>query len=189
MSFTERKVLPTRVLWPNSGQINGLPANPRFIKDEKYEKLKQSIKDDPELLDIREIVVIPYADEYVIIGGNMRFRACIDVGIIEVPCKILPVTTPVEKLKAFLMKDNIAYGSTDWDMISNEWDEDELRDWGMDLPVFIETIDDVEDEPDNVAKPSSISRITIELTNDHNKELIKAHVYELLREYPEASIK
>ncbi|TDQ79562.1 ParB/RepB/Spo0J family partition protein [Sphingobacterium yanglingense] len=182
----ERKNIKTIDLWPNTGQINGLPSNPRFIKDDKFEKLKQSILDDPEFMEIREIVVFPYGDNYVIIGGNMRYRACVELEIKEVPCKILPADTPVEKLRAFLMKDNIAFGSTDWNMIANEWDEQELIDWGMDIPVsFVEEEETEEEQP----LPTSTCRITIELSNDDNKELIKAHINEILREFPEASIK
>lgn len=182
----ERKNIETIKLWPNTGQINGLPSNPRFIKDDKFEKLKKSIEDDPEFMEVREIVVFPYGNEYVIIGGNMRHRACVDLGIKTVPCKVFPKDFPVEKLKAFLMKDNIAFGSTDWDMIANEWDEGILNEWGLDLPVaFVE-----EDEPEaEDSLPTHTTRITIELTDEKNKELIKAHVSELLREYPEASIK
>lgn len=191
----ERKVLKTVNIWPNTGQITGLPKNPRYIKDDKFEKLKQSIINDPEFLEVRELVVIPYAGDYVIIGGNMRFRACVELQIKEVPCKILPENTPVEKLKAFLMKDNIGYGSTDWDLIANEWDEDQLLDWGFDLPLsFIEpesndSNDEFDDDEINHTSNSSGGRIMIELKSDFNKELIKAHIQEVLKDYPEASIK
>jgi hypothetical protein len=72
-------------LHTNTGQIPGVPANPRFIKDEPYEKLKKSIQDDPEMLDLRELIVYPYPGKkghYVIIGGNMRYRICNDNAIV-----------------------------------------------------------------------------------------------------------
>jgi 16S rRNA G966 N2-methylase RsmD len=120
-------------LSPNSGQIEGLPANPRLIKDDKFEKLKKSLKDDPEMLELRELLVFKWGEEYVIIGGNMRYRAAVDLDIEELPCKIIPPETPIEKLKAYVMKDNIAYGDYDWDMLANEWDNEELMDWGLDI--------------------------------------------------------
>lgn len=120
-------------LSPNSGQIEGLPANPRLIKDDKFEKLKKSLKDDPEMLELRELLVFKWGEEYVIIGGNMRYRAAVDLDIEELPCKIIPPETPIEKLKAYVMKDNIAYGDYDWDMLANDWDSEDLDDWGLDV--------------------------------------------------------
>lgn len=120
-------------LSPNSGQIEGLPANPRLIKDDKFEKLKKSLKDYPEMLELRELLVFKWGEEYVIIGGNMRYRAAVDLDIEELPCKIIPPETPIEKLKAYVMKDNIAYGDYDWDMLANDWDSEELDDWGLDV--------------------------------------------------------
>ncbi|MGA6117446.1 ParB N-terminal domain-containing protein [Sphingobacterium anhuiense] len=185
--MVEVKTIETKYLWPNTGQIKGLPTNPRFIKDDKFEKLKQSISDDPEFMSVREIVVFPYAGDYVIIGGNMRFRACVDLGIKSIVCKVLPENTSIEKLKAFLMKDNIAFGSTDWNIIANEWDEGQLIEWGMDIPVSFGDEDPNDEEETKLL--ASISRITIELSHDNNKELIKAHINELLRDFTEATMK
>ena len=120
-------------LSPNTGQIDGLPANPRIIKDEKFQKLKKSLQEDPEMLELRELLVFRWEDKFVIIGGNMRYRAALDLGIDELPCKIIPPDTPISKLKAYTLKDNIAYGEYDWDMLSNEWDAADLDDWGLDV--------------------------------------------------------
>lgn len=120
---------------PNTGQIDGLPKNPRFIRDERFFALVKSIKDDPEMLELRELIVFPIGDEkYVIICGNMRFRAVKKIGEKFIPCKILPENTPVEKLRAYAIKDNIAFGSDDMDSLANEWDDAELTDFGMELP-------------------------------------------------------
>lgn len=142
----QSKLLPTKVLWPNTGQITGLPKNPRTIRDVKFEKLVKSIKEDPEMLQLREILVFPLAGEYVIIAGNMRFRACVEAGLTEVPCKIIPPDTSIDKLKAIVIKDNIGYGDNSWDDLANEWDEQQLADWGMDLPTF-GSDKDVDDQP------------------------------------------
>lgn len=132
----EQKNLDISLLEVNKGQLYGLPKNPRFIKDDRYLALKKSIEEAPEMLSIREIVVYPLENgHYVVIGGNMRLRACQEIGYKELPCKILPLETPVAKLREYTIKDNIAFGSNDWDVIANEWDTEELTEWGLDLPM------------------------------------------------------
>ena len=119
----------------NEGQVEGLPANPRLIKDEKFKKLVKSIQDLPEMTEARDLLVYPHNGEYVVIGGNMRLRAYQELEWKEVPCCILPVDTPAEKLRQMAMQDNNQFGETDWKMVANEWDVDELKDWGVDLPA------------------------------------------------------
>lgn len=121
-------------LVPNTGQIDGLPANPRFIKDEKFLKLVKSVKDDPEMLDLRELIVYPLGKQFVVIGGNMRLRAMKEAGFTEAPCKVLDKDTPADKLRAYTAKDNVGFGEWNWDDLANEWDAEELSDWGLDLP-------------------------------------------------------
>ena len=130
----EVQVLPLSKLVGNTGQIEGLPKNPRIIRDEKFAKLKKSIEDDPEMLELRELLVYPHGDRYVVIGGNMRLRAMIECGHREAPCKVLDKSTPVAKLRAYATKDNVPFGEFDWDALANEWDADELGEWGLDLP-------------------------------------------------------
>lgn len=119
----------------NTGQIPGLPKNPRILKDDKYQKLKQSIIDDPEFLNIREVVAYDNAGELVVICGNMRLRILKELGIKDVPTKILPQDTPLQKLKAYTIKDNVNYGDHDWDALANDWDAAELDYYGVDLPI------------------------------------------------------
>ena len=134
----EQKNLDISLLEVNKGQLYGLPKNPRFIKDDRYLALKKSIEEAPEMLSIREIVVYPLENgHYVVIGGNMRLRACQEIGYKELPCKILPLETPVAKLREYTIKDNIAFGSNDWDVIANEWDTEELAEWGMEGVDFL----------------------------------------------------
>ncbi len=119
----------------NSGQIPGLPKNPRFIKDARFAKLKTSIQKFPEMLELREVVVFPYRKKFVCIGGNMRYLACKDLGMNEIPAKVLPADFPIEKLREFAIKDNAdGFGENDWDLLANEWSELPLSDWGMELP-------------------------------------------------------
>ena len=103
--------------------------NPRIIKETKFKKLVQSIKDFPEMLDLRPIVV---DEDMVILGGNMRYKACIQAGIKEVPIKIAKGLTEEQK-KEFIVKDNVGFGEWDWDILGNEWDNQKLGEWGMDV--------------------------------------------------------
>jgi hypothetical protein len=119
----------------NKGQIEGLPKNPRLIKDAKFEKLKKSIEDNPEMLGMREVLVYPHGSKFVIIGGNMRFEACKDLGFTEVPCKVLDKDTTAEQLRAITIKDNVGFGEHDWELLANEWDAVELEEWGLEVPT------------------------------------------------------
>jgi len=103
--------------------------NPRIIKDEKFRKLVQSIKDFPKMLEIRPIVV---NEDMVVLGGNMRFKACIEAGLKEVPV-IKASDLTQEQQKEFIIKDNVGFGEWDWDILANEWDADQLTDWALDV--------------------------------------------------------
>ena len=132
-TLVQSVMLPLSKIEANRGQIVGLPKNPRVIRDAKYQILKKSIEEDPEMTALREILVVEYGDKYVIIGGNMRFRAMQDLGIKEAPCKVIPADTDVEKLKAYTIKDNAGFGEWDWDDLANEWGDEPLSDWGVDV--------------------------------------------------------
>lgn len=125
--------LPILRIKPNKGQIDGLPANPRIIKDDKYRKLKASIEENPEMLELRPLLVYEHKGEYIIIGGNMRYRACKELGYKELPCIIIPPEATIEQLRAYTIKDNNGFGEWDYDMLANEWDAVELDDWGVDV--------------------------------------------------------
>ena len=111
------------------------PNNPRIIKDDKFTKLVQSIKDFPEMLDIRPIVV---NQDMIILGGNMRYKACKEAGLKEIPVIVTDLTE--EQQKEFLIKDNTSGGEWDWEVL-NEWDTEQLEDWGLDVVIFDDGID------------------------------------------------
>ncbi|WP_300697529.1 hypothetical protein [uncultured Bacteroides sp.] len=118
----------------NKGQLAGLPKNPRFFRDYRYEAMKKSISDCPEMLELRELIVFPYLNErYIVVCGNLRLRACRELGYTELPCKVLKPDTSVNKLREYSAKDNINFGENDLDIIQNEWDRAELQDWGMEF--------------------------------------------------------
>lgn len=114
------KMLRVDLLETNSGQIKGVPANPRFIRDKRFEALKQSIADDPEFMQVRELIVYPlYTGKYCIVGGNMRFRAAKELGMMMFPCKVIPAGLDSKKIRAFVIKDNVAFGQDDMDLLGN----------------------------------------------------------------------
>ena len=129
----QRAKIDIQKVLPNEGQIEGLPRNPRLIKDEKFRKLCRSIQSLPEMTEARDILVYPYQGNYVVIGGNMRLQAYKHLNWREVPCCILPENIPVEKLRQMLIQDNNPFGETDWDALANEWDSIELDEWGFDV--------------------------------------------------------
>lgn len=135
----------------NEGQMYGLPKNPRWIRDARYEALKKSIEDAPEMLALRELLVYPLDDleghkgKYIIIGGNQRYRACLELGYQELPCKVIPLETPVKKLREYVIKDNEGFGQNDWDILANEWNQEELSDWGMELDYIAPATGNVDD--------------------------------------------
>ncbi|MEE1007182.1 MAG: DNA methyltransferase [Acutalibacteraceae bacterium] len=132
--MAEKKNIAISFIETNKGQIDGVPSNPRTIKDKKFKKLVQSIEANPEMLDLRELLVYPLGDKYVIIGGNMRYEACKKLGYKELPCKVIPPETDAGTLCAYVVKDNGGYGEWDFDMLANEWDEELLDVSGIDLP-------------------------------------------------------
>jgi ParB-like chromosome segregation protein Spo0J len=123
------------------GKIKNNPNNPRLIKDDKFKKLVKSIKEFPEMLEIRPIVV---DKDNIVLGGNMRLRACQEAGLKEV--HILQANKLTEKQqREFIIKDNVGFGEWDWDDLANEWDTEELEDWGLDIPLD-ERIDELEED-------------------------------------------
>jgi ParB-like chromosome segregation protein Spo0J len=110
-------------------EIKPNPNNPRVIKDHKFAQLVKSIQDFPEMLQIRPIVVNA---EMVVLGGNMRLKACKEAGLKEVPV-IFADSLTEEQQKEFIIKDNVGFGEWDWDQLANEWDAEELNEWGLDV--------------------------------------------------------
>ena len=116
------------------------PENPRFIRDENFEKLVRSIEEFPEMLKLRPIVV---NEGMVTLGGNMRLRACKEAGLKKVP--VIRVSLTKEQEKEFIIKDNLGYGEWDWEMLANEWDVELLNMWGLEVDLWKKD-DDEEDE-------------------------------------------
>ena len=115
-------------------EIKANSKNPRVIKDDKFRKLVQSIREFPEMLEKRPLVCFTDVDKkYVVLGGNMRLKASIEVGLKELPIVLADDWTQ-EQRDEFLIKDNVGFGEWDWDQLANEWDAEKLTDWGLDVP-------------------------------------------------------
>jgi ParB-like chromosome segregation protein Spo0J len=140
------------------------PNNPRLIKDDKFKKLCNSIKEFPEMLDIRPIVV---NEDMIVLGGNMRLKACKEVGIKEVPIIIADNLTE-EQQREFLIKDNVSGGEWDWDMLANEWEVEQLEEWGLDVPINLET----EEQEDLSNDIETNFRIEVILKDEKSQELL-----------------
>ncbi len=137
------------------------PDNPRVIKDDKFKKLVRSIREFPKMLLLRPIVV---NKDMVVLGGNMRLRACREAGLQEIPI-IVAEDLNEQQQREFIIKDNVGFGEWDWDDLANNWDEANLKEWGLDFPKFEEAIieDDLEEQ--------SFVKISIEATNETYIEL------------------
>ena len=181
----------------NEGQIVGIPKNPRYLKGEEHDKLKKSLKDSPELLQYKPLMV--YAIEggkFVVICGNMRLRICQELhnggveGFDALPCFVLNKNVPIAKIKEYAIKDNVQAGNWDWDELANgDWEVEDLQDWGVDCsflqkdeweelpPVDKEVKDPVLDKPIKI-------EVTIPLTNKEQEDEIREAIKVALTDYP-----
>ena len=124
-------------------EIKSNPNNPRLIKDNKFKQLVKSIQDFPQMLELRPIVI---DENNMVLGGNMRLKACLEAGLTDVFVIHANNLTEAQK-KEFIIKDNISFGEHDWDALANEWNIIELDEWGLDIPAFANN--DIEEPKDN----------------------------------------
>lgn len=156
-------------------------SNPRVIKNEKFKKLVKSIKEFPDMLKLRPIVV---DDKMIILGGNMRHRASVEAGLKEIPI-IKASDLTEEQQQEFIIKDNASFGDWNWDVLANEWDNTKLNEWGIDVWVPEEAVDysvlddfmELDDEIDEMETNSERSTMIKFKEDDYHKAL------ELLREF------
>lgn len=139
------KLTPIKDIKPN-------PNNPRVIKDDKFAKLVQSLKELPEMATVRPVVV---NSDMIVLGGNMRLKAMKEAGWKDVPVEI--VDWDEDKQRQFIIKDNVGFGEWDWEMLANEWDAEQLEEWGLDIPTFEEEVKELEAEEDDYEMPDQIT--------------------------------
>lgn len=158
-------------------KIKPNPSNPRIIKDEKFNKLVKSIQDFPEMLELRPIVV---DSDMVVLGGNMRLKACIAAGLSEVPVIVASELTEEQK-QEFIIKDNVGFGEWDWDVLANEWETADLNEWGLDLWMPQEDISldgFFEEDPKQGEKDPEKYRIVLEYSQEEGS-LVKEKLLQI----------
>lgn len=172
----EIKKINIKDLEQNTGQIVGLPANPRQWTKDELETLKASIIETPELMEARGAIVYPYEGKYIVLGGNMRMSAVQSLGWKEMPCVVLPSEMPVEKLKEIVLKDNGMFGEWDADALANEWDDLPLADWGV--KIWGMEDNGIENREESTKGESTkrllkikVRDITVELSEDEEERL------------------
>lgn len=157
----------------NLSEIKSNPNNPRIIKDDKFHKLVESIKTFPRMLEIRPIVV---NKDMIVLGGNMRLKACKEAGLKKVPVIFADDLTE-EQQREFIIKDNVGFGEWDWAMLANEWNYKELDDWGLTLPNFDVGHDannmnendlNMDEEFDPIGSANGLTKIVIILDNEND---------------------
>lgn len=159
----------------NEGQIVGIPKNPRYLKGEEHDKLKKSLKDSPELLQYKPLMVYAIDDgKFVVICGNMRLRICQELhnegveGFDALPCFVLNKDVPIAKIKEYAIKDNVQAGNWDWDELANgDWEVDDLQDWGVDCSFLTES-----EDADNLEKKEKEE-------NDYSDEIVSEYKLEV----------
>jgi hypothetical protein len=162
-------------------KIKGNPSNPRIIKNDKFKKLVKSIREFPEMLKLRPIVV---DEDMIVLGGNMRLKASKDAGLKEVWIEIAEGLTEEQK-KEFIVKDNVGFGEWEWDILANEWDSVQLAEWGLDV---WQNEDDLE-EPDfneltDDSKKDAVIKITFK--NEEHLEDAEKEIANIVSKYEKA---
>lgn len=163
----EHRIIDISLLDPNEGQIDGLPSNPRKWSEDDLSRLEDSIRETPELLEARGIIVVPRDGRYVVLGGNMRLAAIRGLGRTEAPCIVLPESTPAEKLREIVIKDNGSFGEWDTTLLSSGWSDLPLDEWGVCAEWDEETSggsdsvseDDFDEETDEVPSRAALGEI------------------------------
>ena len=170
-----KEVINLRCLELNEGQIVGIPKNPRYLKDEEHDKLKKSLKDSPELLQYKPLMVYAIEDgKFVVICGNMRLRICQELhnegveAFDALPCFVLNKDVPIAKIKEYAIKDNVQAGNWDWDELANgDWEVDDLQDWGVDCSFLTES-----EDADNLEKKEKEEK-------DYSDEIVSEYKLEV----------
>ena len=154
----------------NIKDIKSNPNNPRIIKDERFEKLKKSIKEFPKMMALRPMVI---NEDNIVLGGNMRLKALKELGYTEVPDEWVKRAEDLtdEEARRFIIADNVGFGEHDWDILANEWDNQELNEWGLEVWQ-------IEDEPDyeDLIEDNKNKPPIIKITFENPEQLQKAEI-------------
>lgn len=147
------------------GKVIPNPHNPRIIRDEKFAKLVKSVKEFPEMGQLRPIIV---NEEMQILGGNMRYRAMKEAGLKKIPVVIASIST--DKQREFIIKDNVGFGEWDWSLLANEWEANDLEDWGVEVPGITKDLSQlIDDREEALYEPMFFLNIQCKDENDCKK--------------------
>jgi len=164
-------------------EVKPNPKNPRIIKDGKFQKLVKSIQEFPDMLNKRPLIVFTDVDnKYVVLGGNMRLKACKEIGLKEIPIIVADEWTEEQK-NEFLIKDNVGFGEWDWDSLANEWDVEKLDDWGLGVPIFKDDeieLKDLSSTIDNLYRIEIVCKDEEHQENSYNKLIEEGYECRLL---------
>lgn len=180
------------LLEPNEGQLDGVPANPREITSHKFELLKQNILKYPKFLKYNMTKVLALDNgHYIIVDGNMRYRAITELGIFkQIPCAIIDPETPVEEIQAYVALANSNFGRWEWQMIANEWDAAQMMSWGVDIPTMEapDQWDALDEINDNLEDPNLTKDPRFAIVVPHSKrdiiDALKSDIKQLIADTP-----
>lgn len=156
----------------NTGQIPGLPANPRQWTKKEIDKIAKSLQETPELFEARPIIVTQYAGKFVILGGNLRYEGCKKNKDKDAPCFIIPDDTPIDKMKEIIIKDNGSFGEWDYDALGNLWDDLPLAEWGV--PDWVAPDKDDEDDGGGTPPPEKDEKVEALLRDAMRENITEA---------------
>lgn len=185
--------LKMSALEPNTGQLEGLPINPRQWTKTDIDLLAKSLSETPELFEARPLLVVPHDGKFVILGGNLRFEASKQNKAKEVPAIIFPEDIPLEKMREIVIKDNGSFGAWDYDALANEWDSLPLSDWGVPAwkgpegDMDIDGLFDPDKEAPGKPKPT-ILQVSIPVGMEDKTEDIRASILFALEDFPGVTI-
>lgn len=199
-----REMIDITKLLYNEGQIDGVPKNPRYLKESEHDKLVKSLTDSPEFLEYKPLMVYALEDgTYVTICGNMRLRVINELRIggninfEKLPCFILKADTPIQKIKEYAIKDNVQAGNWDWDELANgEWETDDLQNWGVDCS-FLNTdeddtdIDELFEDAQNTESKAKDIKLSVHIPQELEDKVdeIKVIIKSAVSEYEGVEIK
>ena len=157
--------------------------NPRKISKENFERLKKSLQNNQEFFEARPIICSNRTGQNIIIAGNQRYKAAKQLGMKKVPCVIM--TLSEEKEKEINIRDNVELGEWDFDILANEFNEEDLKDWGVDTTGLMEDIEEQDEETDNILTDISLKKININFYYQDSKDIIEKFLKEIMEKYPE----
>ena len=175
MAELRREDEPMKIQEVKISEVKANPNNPRIIKDEKFRKLVESIKSFPEMLKLRPIVV---NDDMIVLGGNMRLKACKEAGLKMVPI-IRAEDLTEDQQREFIIKDNVGYGDWDWEELANTWETEKLEQWGLEIPNWSKGSDvnnmseddlDINEELDPIGVSAGLQRVVFIFDGDQEAE-------------------